>query len=1447
MRFSSLKSPRFYLPIALVILLGVVSAVVFHPAFQKKMLQDHVGHLVDSLEIGFVHLTPWSLEMRNVSVGYRGGHFSIGDGTLRYGLFALLLLDVNIKTLALKDVKVDLEKYIPPETPASPAASPFPGVLASLQHGLGYRLGEVAVAAVMRLPGQRSVTAHIRGGGIKPKSKGAISLELRFDLGHQDDHIEVDGTLGLDQLTRGRFAAVKTALAIQTKLTALPQTEHANLELIITPASPAISPAQVSPPASDDEGSRYAPEALQLSLRLPDTEGNERSALSLLGTYEGNTGRLNGSYRVTANERLFEPYLQKASMPPTKEVLTGEFAFNIISLTGNMTVTSDLAVKGIRKLHPQEGLPEGLQLKNNFRLSLLPGKKLRVETLNSELVDTADQKRLESSLAGDLQIPLEDPAAFLHRENTLIEFTLPAIPMAWFSVLVPGYTITDGILTGAFEVSTDTNATIHLKPLKPLQVMGLTVSQLDKALLEGLDLSVLPGVVFSGDALVVSLKELKVDAGQGTIASADLTIDIGISVPGQTGIATQATTEVDLHRLLDMLSFKPTGVASLPRQLSLAYQAKLHLLPGQLQANQLDADVSLSETTELLQIHLLQPLIVETAPAFQIRGGTTGELATLKFSDIDLNWFSAFVTKIKLKGILASAELKVTADDNGVATLTSSRPVDFRHVTLSTKQGALLDDLDIRLMPNVRFDPEGTHVNYRDLEVTSRKAKLVSGAGQITLPAEPSRLFLTDGHLDADLQALSKQPLIARPLQASIEAPVRLKAYYRLAQGEGEVDIDRLSAALLYDDQEPRLLLHADSKLRIRTQLGGRHSELDRTSGKVTVELARLTPEPFANILKARGLAFAQAKGKAELISDGRTLTVTTIDPFVISDIALRSGDAAILNSFTMTSKGGAVMEGNTLQATLYESSIAFSGEGGAHALDARGTFTFKGVGSDVTLDDLKIDLSASLPQLLDQPVVLPGHGLKKGTLTARLQKDADGKLNVSARIADLKAEKPLALHTLSLDVDGYLMPEGGFNLNIPLNEKGKSGSSDIQMKARYTPDGGSAKMINIDMGSSVFFLNDILDAVHVIGGKNTPPSTTKTALPDKGKPSGPKPDRMQLDLKPDERAFWDKTDYNARLRLKIDRFFYTDYLEFRDIQGHAALLTDRFEFDDFSAHFHDSPITLNGLMTFKPGHTPYDLKLQASVEQFDLAKFFQELVPGSTPRAEGLFDVSLDAFGASPNLTQYRNNLYFDMRLLSREGVFRPFDPDSSLLGSTSGIAGLFGEGVSNLPTGLFGLGAVSRLVNYIKEIDYDRMEIHLVRDQSRDVQIKEYVVQSPDIRMTATGGITYQEGVDILDSPLSMEARLNMRERGAAILYSLGLLKSEKDNYGYWKGPVIKVWGYIAQTKSNLDEIISKAGRSAVLGGVTRPVSGLWGNLKFWWFGGGKEPEEYEKPSAE
>ena len=68
--------------------------------------------------------------------------------------------------------------------------------------------------------------------------------------------------------------------------------------------------------------------------------------------------------------------------------------FNIADTTGHITVISNLLVKQIKETHSNEKLPELLRLENNFRLSLLPGIRLRVETIYSGMTDETTTRPL---------------------------------------------------------------------------------------------------------------------------------------------------------------------------------------------------------------------------------------------------------------------------------------------------------------------------------------------------------------------------------------------------------------------------------------------------------------------------------------------------------------------------------------------------------------------------------------------------------------------------------------------------------------------------------------------------------------------------------------------------------------------------------------------------------------------------------------------------------------------------------------------------------------------------------------------------------------------------------------------------------------------------------------------------------------------------------------------
>jgi hypothetical protein len=1437
MQLADLKRPRVFVPVGLFLLLASVTAVVFHPAFQKKMLLEHVGPLVDSLEIERIHFTPWSLELANVAVDYAGGHFKVGNGSIRYCLSSLLLLQLNIKQLLLQEVKIDVANFNPP--PSAPAEDGiFPGVLASLDHGLGYSLQELKVGAEVSLPGKQLLAANITGGGIRPGQKGDIRMAVRFNTGKAEDHILVDGVLALDQLSRGRFAAIETELDVQAVLADLPETERVGLKLAVTPA--ALDREQLAV-ITDGEVPRYSQEFLQLTLQQHDADDNDRAVLELGGTYDGNSGDFAGAYRFTANERLVQPYVGDKVVPPTKEALTGAVDINVANLTGDITVISDLLVTGLRETQANDKLPEMLRLENNFRLSLLPGRQLRIVTLDAGVFDEAENQPLSASVPADLDIPLDNIDAFLQQENTLLEFELPGVPLAWFDVFLPGQEITGGRLTAAFKITTDTSSTIHLKPVKPVKITGLTVLQEGAVLVDGVNLSVMPEISYSTDTAHVSLEQIVITATEGTLAKAAVNATLPLSGDRQGAVDAHASADLDVYNLLAYLDIKKSGRYGVPRHFSVDFAASARQKPGSVVINRLDGNLFKDGKTRLVKLALQQPLVLNTSGEGKPVANAAGQLAQLNISDIRLSWFSAFVPDASLRGRLQRADFTLAMDDSDIASLTTDRPIRLRNVTVTGKDGPLLENVEVSLWPEIRLLPEGTQISYRDLGVSSDGSSLISGSGKLILPATAVQSLVADGRLDIDIQALARQPVVADALQAGVTAPVRLEADYQLAQGESSIDISRLAVNLFYADGAPHVSLTADSNVRVRTRLRRNQSEVGRARGKVTLAVAGLTPGPFADILKARGLGFSEANGNAVLSSDGKSLTIDSIEPFIVTGIGISGEDGVLLQPFTLKADANAVLTGDTLQAKLDPFSLTFDRHKDAPAVDAKLDLSLTGGDGMARVQDLTADLSMSLPAMLDQPAILPGHTLKAGRLDTRIRIDPDGKLTSLTRIHDLQGSKPLMLELLALQVDGRLEPDGSFNISAPLRTVGNSGSSDMLLEAVHSKRNGANDDLSVNIDSSVFYLNDILNTLNAVAGRQESGKAAKKSTATDEEQAAAAAAEEALELLPDKRAFWDVIPYDRHVSYQIGKLYYTDYLVIHAIRGRTEITPERLAVEDFEAHFHDSPIRLAAAMTFTPGDLPYDLNLQAGVEQFDLARFFRELVPDSKPRAEGLFNVSLEASGQSPNIPQYRNHLLFDMRLQSRKGVFRLLDPNSPLVGGTTGFAGAIGEGVSYLPTGLFGLGAVSRLVEYLKEVDYDKAEARLVRDETRNVQIKRYVVQNPEILMTATGGIEYQEGVDILHSPLAMNASLNFREKGAAIMYDLDLLKSKQDAYGYWKGPKIKFWGVPVAMESNLGDIITTAGNAAILGGITRPISGLIGNIRHRWMDEDTEAKEY------
>ena len=234
------------------------------------------------------------------------------------------------------------------------------------------------------------------------------------------------------------------------------------------------------------------------------------------------------------------------------------------------------------------------------------------------------------------------------------------MPLAWFDFLLPDQEITGGRLTGAFRITTDTSSAIHLKPVRPLEITGLTLLQGDAVVLDAMNLSVMPAVSYAANDLRVVLDSIVISAGPGTLATAEIKASLPLAGERQGAVDAQVNADLDVYNLLAFLDVKKSGRYGVPRKFSVEFQSSLLQKPDRIVVSKLDARLFKDSKTRLLNLALTQPLIVNTSGKGRPVANTAGQLAQLNISDIRLDWFSAFIPDTTLSGRLRRTAPRVS-------------------------------------------------------------------------------------------------------------------------------------------------------------------------------------------------------------------------------------------------------------------------------------------------------------------------------------------------------------------------------------------------------------------------------------------------------------------------------------------------------------------------------------------------------------------------------------------------------------------------------------------------------------------------------------------------------------------------------------------------------------------------------------------------------------------
>ena len=1412
--------------LGLAIVLFVATVVLFTPSVQKKIVLSQAQDHTKSFAVEHLHILPWSVTVEGLQLSMDNIDLVAEHVNVSFCITKLFWRVLHIDELKVSSLAIKLQ-----EGQSTQDNLNFPGLFAAINHGYRLAIEELTLDLILDLPDETSVALEIPNGALFADERGALAINVNLNSPTNNLSVSTSGELAITQSATGIIDEIAAQFEIALSVEQPPVNGEANeLKNITLNLDSTFRPwlSEPQPQTSDSQSPRIIGDLISLGIKIPNAAvpGIDFSSDT---TFEISKQRFGGQYKLAVSEPWVEQIIGNATAPAMSESGTGGFAFELGELGLTLDYQGDTKFTTLERLFKDNPvLPDYLRFHKSLSLES-DLRQVMVRTLETGLTASDDSKLLTLALTDPIEFPIAEPFAAIADDKNIGRFDVQEIPMEWLGGFVPDATLRDGRLSGNFLLKTH-QGSLQLIPEDDLAISATSI-QARELPEQVVSLSMRPRATLSQDAFSANVDELRLLVGEEQAVAAGVQIDLPLTGEDSAmRLRANASALLDRIKNLVVLGDLPERYPT-PNELSANVDLDVLIRPQSITFNQANLKLAQSDN-ELITAESLQTFTVPLKGEFTV-DYQPGRLASIELQDIDLNWANPYLGELLINGELSGASFSLEHGENNSFAVIANKSMQISAFALAKDGDRIIENIFARLNPTISLQKDKLVFDYKATRINHGRAKLLSADGSATISRtpegfDPTRVSL-DGKLSAYLNELAGLPLASAIVDYEFgKTKWQVNLDYDIDYGDKQILLTDFDATVSAN-KKPRLTASSQGVVRIKPQIGKDEPLAQHATGKFEMAVKSLTAAEIADLVPLSGFEFDALDAQVLVSSDGSTLSAKFEQPISLSKAQLKTDDGPLINPFNLVLKGGLRTSGDNLDALLDEIRLSFVGNDNQPAVDGDMAFHIKPART-VPLEAMSANFRGNIPVILNQPAILPAHSLSGGVYQLSAQVHPNGEITGDAKFGELVAGEPLAVTEFSAKIDGNLADDGvGFNFSMPIVGQGKTGSSDGLLVALLDASKQDETDLVLDFSSETFYLNDLLAAIAAITSKTAATNGEKNAAPAK------------LTEEADTKAFWDLLPLDSTLSYEIKQLYYTDYVIFNDVGGTISIQPQIMELQQLTAYFHDSPMTFNGGLTFLPKTpAPYDVKLLGTVTDFNLSQFFSELVPGVKPRAEGLFGVSIKAFGTSPNMPQFRNNLFFDMRLQSRDGLFRPLPPDSSLMLGASDVLGVVGEGLSYMPTGGFGAGALSRLVNYIKEIDYDVIDMQITRGDSRDIIIEQFLVQSPTVRLTADGGIDYEYGKDVLDSPLTLDAQMNMSGKGAAILYSMALLDDEQDDHGYYHGPEFEIRGSANEPLSNFAEIISIGAKGTVAGGVTRPISGLIGNVKHRWFGDETKPAE-------
>lgn len=659
------------------------------------------------------------------------------------------------------------------------------------------------------------------------------------------------------------------------------------------------------------------------------------------------------------------------------------------------------------------------------------------------------------------------------------------------------------------------------------------------------------------------------------------------------------------------------------------------------------------------------------------------------------------------------------------------------------------------------------------------------------------RISADDGKISADFKADGGlNPIITRvhSISAMSSLNLNISAGGAVRYANDKLFLDSFSTSI--GDADKKTVAKIDAASKISYDI--KSKKLESSSPKLAIIDASAFPfalvKPFVPEMDADTAAV-----KLD-ISSPKNDCYEVVGDIAVKAVSYKKDGAYLIRNISLSANAKAAYDGKTAKAEISKCLI---GEGGNNfcTLDASAVYDT----AAKKLASAKSDITATLPQIFNQPALLKFSNISRGTA------------DIAAKYENGSLAANVVVHALSTRTSSNLIDK----LAAEISSNFKKTQLALEIKTTSGETKASAvldteKNIDLNLKAASIVVDDVLVLAGAFSNPNyaenvPPPSPEEGKSQRIIKPSlavveDSKKEKTDSFAKKDAKAFW-YFGKDVSITAKIDKVTSKGVLMLDSFNTAATASKNDLKLSKFSGKALDAVFSGASSLTFDAKREiPYTLEsTKFKLTGLDVAKIFANK---STPPVTGIFNADFNVSGKGNNIQHLLQYAVGGVNISSTGGgVIRILDKNSTA-GAGASMAGnilkITGKLLKNKVKELEGIGD---LVTLMSRMDYTTAEMKLSRnapDYNYNIDLVQMKTDSL-IFLSKSGKIVFDPTVSFDEQKLDIPITIYMAGSSRTLFQKVGFGEKQSEVNGYYTGPTFKIFGTVSKPENDLMNVLT------------------------------------------